>query len=128
MKIIKSDFYNHEAITRDGLIDASALAELKRDPEQGLTVIKQFRQTIKSTLVDFDRRWRLLCKGNEEELGEWNARLLVAHLKLAIIDRELASNNLLFNWDLVLDAMGFLNALRETTDLILAHNENLPKA
>ena len=128
MNIHKPDRYSLASIIRDGQIDAQALLDLKQTPEEGLRVIRGFREKIEVMLADLDARWIALCEGDLTELSAWKVRMNVIRHKLNAIDREIGTQgSLTFNWESVMSDMGFINAFREVTMETLSYNENRPK-
>lgn len=129
MPIVKPPCYRLDNIIRDGRIDAGALLNLKQDPENGLRVIQGFRKKIEDILAALNPRWITLCKGDQTELEEWNQRMNVVRSKIKEIDNEIGSGeSFIFDWNLVIAEIGFLNAFREAVSTTLDYNERAPQA
>ena len=122
--IKKLSIYDLSEIAKAGKIDSFAFKELEESPEMGLVTIKNFRSKIETNLKHYDQRWVVLCDGDITELTEWASRMRLVRTKLDEMDRHLAvANTRLFNWNLVISIMGFVNAFRVAVEQTLDFND-----
>src|ERR1035437_3005433 len=120
----KLSIYEFPMLVQSAELEAWAFQELKDKPDEGLKVVRSFRDGAENLFKDFDKRWIALCDGDIHELSEWASRMRFILGQLDEIDRNLAvSGTRLFDWNKVCLAMGYVNSFRVAVEQILDHSE-----
>lgn len=106
--------------------DASSFLRFKDEPK-GVEMVAKFRSRAEAILLEFDRRMILLCKEDANDRAEWEERMRSIRALFEELDRQLAVQGTeSFNWEAVARAMGYINAHRVATEMLLNFNEIKP--